>query len=153
MAWGGEPTKAHHPQEPMKEYRSLSPTKWQCKYHIVFIPQVPAQNALWRRAWQARARVPAPWPSRRSVGSKRGHILADHVHMLLSIPPKLAVSSVVGFIKGKSAIHVARHFLEARAQLRRAASLGEGLLRGHRGPGHRNHPPLHPRARKHGPAA
>ena len=43
---------------------------------------------------------------------EEGHIMSDHVHMLLSVPPKLAVSSVVGYIKGKSAIHVARHFLK-----------------------------------------
>ena len=43
---------------------------------------------------------------------EEGHVMADHVHMLVSIPPKLAVSSVVGYLKGKSAIHVARHFLK-----------------------------------------
>jgi putative transposase len=43
---------------------------------------------------------------------EEGHIMPDHVHMLLNVPPKLAVSSVVGYIKGKSAIHVARHFLK-----------------------------------------
>ena len=43
---------------------------------------------------------------------EEGHILVDHVHMLLSIPPKLTVSSVVGYLKGKSAIHVARHILQ-----------------------------------------
>jgi hypothetical protein len=41
-----------------------------------------------------------------------GHVMADHVHMLVSIPPKLAVSSVVGYLKGNSAMHVARHFLK-----------------------------------------
>ena len=43
---------------------------------------------------------------------EEGHIMPDHVHMLLSVPPKLSVSSVVGYMKGKSAIHIARHFLK-----------------------------------------
>ena len=43
---------------------------------------------------------------------EEGHIMPDHVHMLISIPPKYAISSIVGYIKGKSAIHVARHFLK-----------------------------------------
>jgi putative transposase len=43
---------------------------------------------------------------------EEGHIMADHVHMLLNVPPKIAVSSVVGYIKGKSAIHIARHFMK-----------------------------------------
>ena len=75
----------------MEDYESLSHTKWNCKYHVVFIPKYRRKTLF---------------------GVEEGHILPDHVHMLLSIPPKLAVSSVVGYIKGKSAIHVARHFLK-----------------------------------------
>ena len=95
----------------MEDYESLSHTKWNCKYHVVFIPKYRRRTlfgvvrrelgAVFRRlAEQKQSRV------------EEGHILPDHVHMLLSIPPKLAVSSVVGYIKGKSAIHVARHFLK-----------------------------------------
>src|SRR5438094_4731861 len=54
------------------------------------------------------------WPSRRNVGLKRGHLMGDHVHMLLSIPPKYSVAQVVGFIKGKAAIHIARTFMGRR---------------------------------------
>ena len=43
---------------------------------------------------------------------EEGHLMSDHVHMLISIPPKYAVSSVVGYVKGKSAIHIARHHAE-----------------------------------------
>src|ERR1700683_1399865 len=73
-------------------------------------------------------RCSASWRSRRRAGSKRAHLVADHVHMLISIPPKYAVSQVVGFIKGKSAIHLARVYGEREEQLRRSALLGEGLL-------------------------
>ena len=95
----------------MEDYESLSHAKWNCKYHVVFIPKYRRRTlfgvvrrelgAVFRRlAEQKQSRV------------EEGHILPDHVHRLLSIPPKLAVSSVVGYIKGKSAIHVARHFLK-----------------------------------------
>ena len=95
----------------MEDYQSLSHTKWNCKYHIVFIPKYRRKRlfgvvrrelgAVFRRlAEQKQSRI------------EEGHILPDHVHRLISIPPKLAVSSVVGFLKGKSAIHVARHFLK-----------------------------------------
>jgi len=65
------------------------------------------------------ARCSANWRSRRKVGSKdrrieEGHLLPDHVHMMIAIPPKYAVSQVIGFIKGKSAIHLARVYGERK---------------------------------------
>ena len=91
----------------MDEYESLSHTKGDCKYHVIFIPKCrrrtiyvelrPHLGQVFRRlAQQKESRI------------EEGHLLADHVHMLISIPPKYAVSQVVGFIKGKSAIHLAR---------------------------------------------
>ena len=59
--------------------------------------------------------------------------MADHVHIMLSIPPKYSVAQVIGYIKGKSAIHIARHYAGRAAQLRRAALLGSGVLRVHGG--------------------
>ena len=56
------------------------------------------------------ARCFTSWLGKRSVGCEEGHLLADHVHVLMSIPPKYAVAQVVGFLKGKSAIHIARVF-------------------------------------------
>ncbi len=111
MGWGGEPTKAHHPQEPMEEYRSLSHTKWQCKYHVVLIPKY-RRRTLFGVVRGKLGPVFRALAEQKECRIEEGHILADHVHMLLSVPPKLAVSAVVGFIKGKSALHVARHFLK-----------------------------------------
>ena len=95
----------------MEDYRSLSHTKWQCKYHIVFIPKYRRRTlfGVVRRELGAVFRRLA---EQKECAVEEGHIMPDHVHMLLSIPPKLAVSSVVGYLKGKSAIHVARHFLK-----------------------------------------
>jgi putative transposase len=92
---------------------SLSHTRWDCKYHLVFIPKCrrktlydglrPHLGEVFRRlALQKESRV------------LEGHLMPDHVHMLIAIPPKYAVSGVVGFIKGKSAIHLARVYGEKR---------------------------------------
>ena len=60
---------------------------------------------------------------------EEGHLMADHVHIMLSIPPKYSVAQVIGYIKGKSAIHIARHFAGRPRKFRRAALLGARLLR------------------------
>jgi len=83
----------------MDEYASLSHTKWDCKYHIVFIPKC-RRKVLYKTL-------------RQHLGEE-GHLMSDHVHILISIPPKYAVSQVVGYIKGKSAIHLARTYGERK---------------------------------------
>jgi putative transposase len=105
-----EPTKANNHTIPMEDYRSLSHTKWQCKYHIVFIPKY-RRRTLFGVVRRELGPVFRRLAQQKECWIEEGHILPDPVHMLLSIPPKLAVSSVVGYLKGKSAIHVARHFL------------------------------------------
>ena len=97
----------------MDEKQSLSHTKWECKYHIVWIPKYRKKkifNGL-RKELGSVFRVLAEQKECQVV---EGHLRPDHVHMLLSIPPKLPVSSVVGFIKGKSAIYIARNFMGKR---------------------------------------
>jgi len=83
---------------------------------------------------------------------EEGHLLPDHVHMLISIPPKYAVSQVIGFIKGKSAIHLARCVRRKEAELRRSALLGARILRIHSWAGHGADTGLHQEARKGGQA-
>lgn len=95
----------------MEDYQSLSHTTWQCKYHIIFIPKC-RRKKLYGVVKRELRPVFHRLAEQKECKIIEGHILPDHVHMLISIPPKLAVSSVVGFIKGKSAIHVARHFLK-----------------------------------------
>ena len=91
----------------MNDTRSLSHTKWECKYHITWIPKCrkkelygDLRNYL-GEAFHALAR-------QRECEILEGHLMPDHAHMLISIPPKYSVSQVIGFIKGKSAIHIAR---------------------------------------------
>ena len=97
----------------MDEYESLSHTTWDCKYHVVFIPKC-RRKTLYQELRRHLGEVFRKLALQKDSKVEEGHLMPDHVHMLLSIPPKYAVSQVVGFIKGKSAIHVARVYGERR---------------------------------------
>ena len=91
----------------MDESESLSHAKWECKYHLVFIPKC-RRKTLYEQLRRHLGEVFRSLAEQRQCRILEGHLMPDHVHMLISIPPKYAVSSVVGFLKGKSAIHLAR---------------------------------------------
>ncbi len=97
----------------MDEYESLSHSKWECKYHIVFIPK-GRRRALYGELRQHLGDVFRRLAEQKESRVEEGHLMSDHVHMMLSIPPKYAVSQVVGYIKGKSAIHLARVYGERK---------------------------------------
>jgi putative transposase len=93
----------------MNNYQSLSHSKWECKYHVVFIPKYR------RKVVYGQLRRPLGGVFRELARQQEsviveGHLQPDHVHMLLSIPPKYAVAQVGGDLKGKSAIHIARTY-------------------------------------------
>lgn len=94
----------------MQEYNSLNHTKWECKYHIVWIPKYRKKKLY------GKIRVYIGEGIRRLARQKgceivEGHIMSDHIHILIEIPPKHSVSEVMGYIKGKSAIYIARRFI------------------------------------------
>jgi len=97
----------------MDEYESLSHTKWDCKYHVVFIPKC-RRRTIYGELRPHLGEVFGKLAQQKESRIEEGHLLADHVHMLISIPPKYAVSQVVGFIKGKSATHLARVYGERK---------------------------------------
>ena len=90
-------------------YQSLSHSKWDCKYHLVFIPKC-RRKQLYGKIRNYLGPVFHELARQRESQILEGHMVGDHVHMLIAIPPKYAVSEVVGYIKGKSAIAVARQF-------------------------------------------
>ena len=94
----------------MNEVESLSHTKWECKYHIVFIPKY-RKKALYGALRQQLGDLLRQLAMQRESRIEEGHLMRDHVHMLVSIPPKYSVSQGVGYLKGKSAIHIARTFM------------------------------------------
>ena len=97
----------------MDKIESLSHSKWECKYHIVFIPKC-RRRTLYGQLRQHLGGVFHELARHKDSRIEEGHMMADHVHMLISIPPKHAVSQVVGYIKGKSAIHMARTYGERK---------------------------------------
>lgn len=90
-------------------YLSLSHSKWDCKYHVVFIPKY-RRKALYGKIRPALGAIFHALAKQKECQIIEGHVMPDHVHMCIMIPPKHPVSSIIGFMKGKSAIAVARQF-------------------------------------------
>ncbi len=97
----------------MDERESLNHTKWECKYHVVFIPKC-RRKTLYEELRRYLGEVFRQLAGQKESRIEEGHLMADHVHMMISIPPKYAVSQVVGYLKGKSAIHLARVYGERK---------------------------------------
>ena len=97
----------------MDKYESLSHTKWECKYHIVFIPKC-RRRTLYEQLREHLGEVFRELARQKESRVEEGHLMSDQVHMMLAIPPKYAVSQVVGYMKGKSAIHLARVYGERK---------------------------------------
>ena len=97
----------------MQTYESLKHTTWECKYHVVFIPKC-RRKVLYHQIRRELGEVFRGLAEQWECKVEEGHLMPDHVHMLLSVPPKYSVSNVMGFIKGKSAIHIARVYAGRR---------------------------------------
>ncbi|MHB9023051.1 MAG: IS200/IS605 family transposase [Armatimonadota bacterium] len=93
----------------MDDLSSLSHTRWECKYHVVFIPKY-RRKVLFGQLRRELGRVLAALARQQECAIVRGSLQPDHVHMEISIPPKYAVSQVIGYLKGKSAIWIARTY-------------------------------------------
>jgi len=98
----------------MDKTESLNHTKWECKYHVVFIPKGRRKLLYAAELRKHLGEVFRTLAQHKESRIEEGHLMVDHVHMMISIPPKYAVSQVVGYIKGKSAIHLARVYGEKK---------------------------------------
>ena len=94
----------------MDNVASLKHSRWECKYHVVWIPKC-RRKTLYGQVRKYLGQVFKDLARSRECELLEDHMMPDHVHMLISIPPKYAVAQVIGYIKGKSAIHVARNYL------------------------------------------
>ena len=97
----------------MNDSETLSHTQWECKYHVVFIPKY-RRKVLYGELRRYLGEVFRQLAMQRESRVEEGHLMADHVHMMVAIPPKYSVAQVVGYNKGKSAIHIARTFGERK---------------------------------------
>ena len=91
----------------MKDWQSQAHVKWECKYHVVIVPKY-RKKVLYGNIRREMGKIMRQLCRQKDIELLEGKAMPDHVHMLLSVPPKYSVSSVMGFIKGKSAIHIAR---------------------------------------------
>lgn len=94
----------------MKDYQSLCHSRWDCKYHVVFIPK-RRKKQIYGHIRKHLGKVLHDFAMHKESKIIEGHLCIDHVHMCISIPPKYAVASVIGYIKGKSAISIARNLM------------------------------------------
>ena len=91
----------------MQTYETLKHTTWDCKYHVVFITKC-RKKTLYGQIRRELGPVFRELARQKECDIIEGHLMPDHVHMLVAIPPKYSVAQVVGFLKGKTAIHIAR---------------------------------------------
>ncbi len=97
----------------MRRIGSLNHSRWECKYHVVFIPKY-RKRSIFGRIRSELGEIFRRLAEQKESRIEEGHLMPDHVHMMISIPPKYAVAQVVGFIKRKSAIHIARRYAEVK---------------------------------------
>ncbi len=97
----------------MNPVESLKHTKWECKYHVVWIPKY-RKKSLYQGLRRYLGELLKDLAVQKECKILEGHLVSDHVHILISIPPKYSVSQAVGFIKGKSAIAIARNYMGRR---------------------------------------
>jgi putative transposase len=97
----------------MHEWESLSHVRWECKYHVVIIPKY-RRKVLYGKLRRQVGSILRELCRQKGVELLEGHLMTDHIHMCLSIPPKYSVAHTVGFLKGKSAVRIHRDLLRER---------------------------------------
>ena len=97
----------------MHEWQSLAHVKWECKCPVVFIPKY-RKKMLYGKMRRAVGMILRELCRQRGVEILEGHLMPDHVHVCLSVPPKYSVAHVIGFLKGKSAVRIHRELLHER---------------------------------------
>jgi len=100
----------------MKDWQSQAHVKWECKYHVVIIPKY-RRKVLYGKIRKRVGEILRELCQQRGIELLEGKAMPDHVHMLLSVPPKYSIAHTIGFLKGKSAIRVHRSVLKTRGTL------------------------------------
>lgn len=91
----------------MHEWQSLSHVRWECKYHVVIVPKY-RKKAIYGKVKKRLGEILRDLCRQKGIDLVEGHLMPDHVHMCLSIPPKYSVAYAIGFLKGKSAVRIHR---------------------------------------------
>jgi putative transposase len=97
----------------MEDFESLAHVRWECKYHVVFIPKY-RRKVIFGNFRVSVGQILRELCDQKGMGLLEGHAMNDHVHLCLSIPPKYSVAYTIGFLKGKSAVRIHRELLQER---------------------------------------
>jgi putative transposase len=97
----------------MHDWSSLSHVRWECKYHVVIVPEY-RKKILYGGMRKQVGEILRELCRQKGVELLEGHLLSDHIHMCLSVPPKLSIAFTIGFLKGKSAVRIHREILNKR---------------------------------------
>ena len=97
----------------MHDWSSLSHVRWECKYHVVIVPK-HRKKSLYGGMRKQVGEILRELCRQKGVELLEGHLLSDHIHMCLSVPPKLSIAFTIGFLKGKSAVRIHREILNKR---------------------------------------
>ena len=100
----------------MKDWQSQAHVKWECKYHVVIVPKY-RKKAIFGKLRQQIGEIFRQLCRQKEIELLEGHAMVDHVHMLLSVPPRYSIAMTVGYLKGKSAIRIHREYGKARGSL------------------------------------
>ena len=100
----------------MKDWQSQAHVKWECKYHVVIIPKY-RKKALYGKIRQRVGQILRELCQQRGIDLLEGKAMPDHVHMLLSVPPKYSIAHAIGYLKGKSAIRIHRNVMKTKGTL------------------------------------
>ena len=97
----------------MHDWKSLSHVRWDCKYHVVIVPKY-RKRRLYGKFRESVGGILKELCRQKRIEMLEGHLMSDHIHMCLSVPPKFSVAFIIGFLKGKSAIRIHREILKGK---------------------------------------
>ena len=100
----------------MKDWRSQAHVKWECKYHVVIVPKYRSKKTFGRVRGQIGG-ILRQLCRQKGIELHEGKAPPDHIHMLLSVPPKYSIAMTIGYLKGKSAIRIHRELLKTKGTL------------------------------------
>ena len=100
----------------MKDWQSQAHVKWECKYHVVIVPKY-RKKVMYGKLRHQIGEVFRQLCRQKGIELLEGHAMADHVHMLLSVPPRYSIAMTIGYLKGKSAIRIHRDYSKVRGTL------------------------------------
>jgi putative transposase len=100
----------------MKDWKSQAHVNWDCKYHVVILPKY-RKKVLYGKIRRRICEILRDLSSRKGITVEEGNAVSDHIHMLLSVPPKYSIAMVIGYLKGKSAVRIHREILKAQGTL------------------------------------